>query len=65
MASFAGAQAMVRVEPIDIFPNCPRYIPDPGTGQASPFIPVAGIPVVEPGWKANDAWKDVVPPRKA
>ena len=28
MQEFAGAQALVRVTPIDIFPNCPRYIPD-------------------------------------
>lgn len=65
MDSFEGAQAIVRVTPVDIFPNCPRYIPDPAAGAASPYLPAAGEPRVEPKWKANDAWRDVVPPRKA
>jgi len=65
MESFAGAQALIKVEPIDIFPNCPRYIPDPAAAKPSPYIPHEGETAVEPGWKANPAWKDVVPPRKA
>jgi predicted pyridoxine 5'-phosphate oxidase superfamily flavin-nucleotide-binding protein len=63
--TFPGAQGIVRVTPIDIFPNCPRYIHDPAAAKPSPYIPEAGKPPVEPGWKANPAWKDVVPPRKA
>jgi predicted pyridoxine 5'-phosphate oxidase superfamily flavin-nucleotide-binding protein len=65
MSEFAGAQALIKVEPVDIFPNCPRYIPDPAAGKASPFIPHTGETPVEPAWKSNPAWKDVVPPRKA
>jgi len=65
MSQFAGAQALIRVTPVDIFPNCPRYIPDPAAAKPSPFIPETGKTPVEPGWKNNPAWKDVVPPRKA
>jgi len=64
MREFVGAQALVRVTPIDIFPNCPRYIPDLATGRPSPYVPREGEPPVEPGWKSNPAWKDVVPPRR-
>lgn len=64
MLEFAGAQALVRVTPIDIFPNCPRYIPDLATGTPSPYIPREGQPPVEPGWKSNAAWKELVPPRR-
>jgi predicted pyridoxine 5'-phosphate oxidase superfamily flavin-nucleotide-binding protein len=63
--TFPGAQCIVRVTPIDIFPNCPRYIPDPAAAKPSQYIPESGKAPVEPGWKTNPAWKDVVPPRKA
>ncbi|HEX5008480.1 MAG TPA: pyridoxamine 5'-phosphate oxidase family protein [Hyphomonadaceae bacterium] len=65
MDQFEGAQALIRLTPVDIFPNCPRYIPDPANAKPSPFIPYEDQPRVEPGWKDNAAWKDVVPPRKA
>jgi uncharacterized protein len=65
IGQFAGAQALIRLTPVDIFPNCPRYIPDPENAKPSPFIPQEDQPRVEPGWKDNPAWKDVVPPRKA
>ncbi len=65
MAEFPGAQALVRVTPVDIFPNCPRYIPDPAAAKPSPYIPHKDEPPVEPKWKAMDMFRDVVPPRKA
>lgn len=65
MADFAGAQALIRVTPEHIFPNCPRYIHDLGAGAESPYAPHAGAAPVEPAWKSFDAFKDVVPPRKA
>lgn len=65
MEDFAGAQALVRVTPAHIFPNCPRYIPDLETGALSKYAPLAGAEPVEPAWKANPDFKDVVPPRKA
>lgn len=65
MASFAGAQALIRVAAEHIFPNCPRYIPDMASGKASIYDPAPGVAPVEPAWKGFDAFKDVVPPRKA
>jgi predicted pyridoxine 5'-phosphate oxidase superfamily flavin-nucleotide-binding protein len=65
MSEFVGAQALVRVTPIDIFPNCPRYIPDLAAGKPSPYVPCEDQPRLEPSWKSNPAWKEVVPPRRA
>ncbi len=65
LGDFPGAQIIVRVVPEHIFPNCPRYIPDLGTGTASEYLPDAGAALKEPAWKGFDAFKDVVPPRRA
>jgi predicted pyridoxine 5'-phosphate oxidase superfamily flavin-nucleotide-binding protein len=65
MAEFPGAQAMIRFTPVDIFPNCPRYIPDPASSNPSPYLPHANEAPLEPKWKSMDMFKDVVPPRKA
>jgi predicted pyridoxine 5'-phosphate oxidase superfamily flavin-nucleotide-binding protein len=65
IAEFEGAQGIIRMTPVDIFPNCPRYVHDTAAGKPSPYIPKEGEPRVEPGWKNSPAWKDVVPPRKA
>ena len=62
---FPGAQAIIRFTPVDIFPNCPRYIPDPAAAKPSPYIPKQDTPPVEPRWKSMDMFSDVVPPRKA
>jgi predicted pyridoxine 5'-phosphate oxidase superfamily flavin-nucleotide-binding protein len=65
IASFPGAQALIRLTPARVFPNCPRYIPDVAGRAPSPYIPKAGERPLEPAWKSFDAFKDVVPPRKA
>jgi predicted pyridoxine 5'-phosphate oxidase superfamily flavin-nucleotide-binding protein len=65
LAAHEGAQALVQVTPVDIFPNCPRYIPDPATGAISEYVPTPGVARVEPKWKSMDIFHDVVPPRKA
>lgn len=64
MADFAGAQALIKVVPEHIFPNCPRYIHDVGAGSLSPYSPKPGEAPVEPAWKDFEAFKDVVPPRR-
>ncbi|GIL00339.1 MAG: hypothetical protein BroJett030_02380 [Alphaproteobacteria bacterium] len=64
-AEVEGAQALVQVTARHIFPNCPRYIPDQGNGVESKYVPRPGQPRVEPAWKSFDAFKDVVPERKA
>jgi uncharacterized protein len=55
-----GAQMIVRVQARAIFPNCPRYIPHLELAEASPYIPEANKDFVEPGWKSDDAFRDVV-----
>lgn len=59
-----GAQMIVKVVPENIFPNCPRYIPNLQTGEASPYIPREGSAPEEPAWKTFEIFKDVVPPRR-
>ena len=59
-----GAQALVRVVPEHIFPNCPRYIPDLARGEPSTYLPCENSAPKEPAWKGFDAFKDVVPPRR-
>lgn len=64
MGEIPGAQLLVKVTPVDIFPNCPRYIPRITIEEASPFAPVAGVDPVEPKWKTFPDFADVVPPRR-
>ena len=64
LQEIAGAQLIVRVTAQAIFPNCPRNIPDLELKASSKYVPIAGEPRVEPGWKNFDAFKDVVPPRR-
>jgi len=64
MQEIAGAQLIVRVRAEAIFPNCPRNIPELELKGPSKYVPLAGEPRVEPGWKNFDAFKDVVPPRR-
>jgi predicted pyridoxine 5'-phosphate oxidase superfamily flavin-nucleotide-binding protein len=65
MAQVPGAQLLVKVTPTDIFPNCPRYVPNMQLVEASPYTPQAGIPRLEPKWKSFEIFADVVPPRRA
>ena len=65
MADFPGAQLLVKVEPTDIFPNCPRYIPRMTIESPSEYVPAAGQAPVEPAWKSWPAFAPVVPPRRA
>lgn len=64
LADLTGAQIIIRVVPHDIFPNCPRYIPDLANAQPSKYLPADGIEPTEPAWKGFDAFRDVVPPRR-
>ncbi len=62
MDTMPGAQLLVRVRAREIFPNCPRYIPEQdGTSR---YWPRPGITPPEPAWKAYEAFSDVVPPRR-
>lgn len=64
MAHMPGAQLLVKVTPVDIFPNCPRYIPRMTMEEPSPYAPAADAEPLEPRWKAFPDFADVVPPRR-
>lgn len=64
MARHHGAKLVVRVL-CEIFPNCPRYVPDlMGAGDGSPppnqFVPRPGHEPPPPEWKSRDYLKDVL-----
>ena len=61
LASFAGAQLIVRVRAARIFPNCPRYVHRMSVAEASPYVPRAGHTPPVPKWKRFDAFRDVLP----
>jgi predicted pyridoxine 5'-phosphate oxidase superfamily flavin-nucleotide-binding protein len=61
LAEFTGAQLVVRVTAVRIFPNCPRYIHRMVVDQASPYVPREGCEPPIPKWKRFDAFKDVLP----
>jgi hypothetical protein len=52
MAAIPGAQLLVKVTPVDIFPNCPRYIPRIEVLTPSDYLPAADGAPVEPKWKS-------------
>jgi uncharacterized protein len=60
LASFAGAQLMVRVRAERIFPNCPRYVHRMSVVEPSPFVPHAGQASPVPRWKRMDDFRDVL-----
>ena len=64
MAAIPGAQLLVRVTPVDIFPNCPRYVPNMQLVEPSIYLPDPAAAPVEPKWKSFEIFADVVPPRR-
>jgi predicted pyridoxine 5'-phosphate oxidase superfamily flavin-nucleotide-binding protein len=64
LANFPGGQLLVRITPTDIFPNCPRYIPQMPLASPSPYVPQAGCAPIEPAWKGFPDFSNVVPKRK-
>ena len=65
LRDFPGGQLLVRVRPLHVFPNCPRYIPDLAAKVLSPYTPRPGSVPPEPEWKGREALRGVVPPRRA
>ena len=64
MATTVGAQLIVRVTTVAIFPNCPRYIPNMQLIEPSIYAPKTGYEPPEPGWKGFSDFKDCVHPRQ-
>jgi predicted pyridoxine 5'-phosphate oxidase superfamily flavin-nucleotide-binding protein len=50
---YPGAQFIVRVHVLRLFPNCPRYIHRMALVERSPYVPRAGVPTPVPDWKRN------------
>jgi len=61
LASYAGAQFVVRVRAERIFPNCPRYIHRMTITEASPYVPRADYTPPIPKWKRFEEFSDVLP----
>ncbi len=61
LASFDGAQLIVRVRAERIFPNCPRYIHRMTTLEPSPYVPREGYTPPVPKWKRFDEFSEVLP----
>ena len=60
LASFPGAQFIVRVRAARIFPNCPRYIHRMTVAETSPYVPRADYTPPIPKWKRFDDFADVL-----
>jgi len=60
LASYPGAQFIVRVHAARIFPNCPRYIHRMTVAEPSPYVPRADYTPPIPKWKRFDAFADVL-----
>lgn len=59
-ASFPGAQLVVRVRALRIFPNCPRYLHKMSVAEVSPYVPREGYTPPVPKWKRFDMFCDVL-----
>ena len=61
MASYPGAQLIVRVTPTQVFPNCPRYVHKLTQTEPSAFVPAAGRVAPPPAWKDAPWGEDGLP----
>ena len=62
LATFEGAQLIVRVTPEAIFPNCPRYIHKMQIVEQSVYAPCPGYTPPVPKWKTLPHFNEVLPP---
>lgn len=56
-----GAQLIVRVQALAIFPNCPRYIHKMRMLEQSEYTPCANSDPPIPKWKTYPEFRDVLP----
>ena len=56
-----GHKMTVHFEADEIFPNCPRYIPNLTKAAASPFIPDETGASAKPDWKSAEDLRDSLP----
>lgn len=61
LARHHGAKLVVRIT-CEIYPNCPRYVPDLVEGAPSPYVPRQGLDAPPaPEWKSRDYIRDILP----
>ena len=63
MAAYEGAQFVVRVRALQVFPNCPRYIHRMALVERSRFVPPTECTAPVPEWKRTHWARDVQPAR--
>lgn len=56
-----NTKLIVKVAADEIFPNCPRYIPDLATNAASPYLPDESGTGAKPAWKSFEELRDYLP----
>ena len=56
-----GHKMNVRLDADEIFPNCPRYIPNLTKAFASPFIPDDTGASAKPDWKSAEDLRNALP----
>lgn len=61
LLDYPGAKAVVRLDADEIFPNCPRYIPDLASDTVSEFLPQTDKPLAKPAWKDRVYIRDILP----
>ncbi len=61
LADYPGAKMMIAVEAREIFPNCPRYVPDMRNDTPSPYLPQTGETLARPVWKERDYIRGILP----
>lgn len=61
LATWEGAQLVVRVKVEQVFPNCSRYVHRMQPVEVSPYAPRAGHEPPRPGWKDDPDFSDALP----
>lgn len=57
---FPGARLVILIEPTEVFPNCPRYLPKLKVVSRSPNCPRKDYEPPDAAWKARDYIKPVI-----
>ncbi len=63
LASYKGAQLIVRVNAERIFDNCPRYLHEIEIKSYSRYVPRPDHEAPIPDWKRNPVYRDALPER--
>jgi len=63
LQEFIGAELVIRVNIVDIFINCPRYIHRYQRLDSSKYVPKAECATPLPQWKRIDGLQDALPER--